>query len=503
MPSSSHRTLHTNLFGLVEVGTPHVHRHDLDDFRGLQSAQVGGDGRLVPLLQHADDGSLGEVGQHQPGLAEQMNLVNAHPLRGHEGRRLVQPTDVPVEQVADGLLVHPNLVGHGHECPADALLAHPPHQPLGHLPPVVHVGEWLEERLAASLAAVAGAGQLDDDSLPVGGQVGQLLRPCAVPVQIVGQRLAVMTPVRFLVVGRMDVVGVALILHRRNRPVGEVQDVHGLRPSEQFFCRRLDPSAAMLVQLVRFSDQSRHLIDTTSTPPECVPPTLVIHPPPVPRLARVNSRPSRNQLGDRRLTCRLLLGLDGDQEGEDLPAQMRRRLPRQGLPGERHLLQGVAGRGREPAVNAVTVTDDFGELGRLDANGNVAVVRGAADHPPLHLRHRPRTDDRLVRSGGGVPLHPHGRLTLIPGVAGLTLHEPTPPPRPVEPATGGTAVGVPVQVASPGLAESAARPAVLDSHVSAAAVSSRHGKLRPILGNHASETVDSVCDDLSSHGFLR
>ena len=213
----------------VEVRTPHVHRDHLDRLPLGEGLQVGRHGLLVPLLQHPEDGPLGQVGQNAPGPLEQVNLVDAHAFGRLEHGLGVQPLDVGPEHVADGLLVHPHVAGHAGERPVDALLLDVPGQPASHLAPLVHVGELLEERHAAFGAAVTLSGQFDAYPLAVNGQVHQQLLAAPVAVHL-GEHLpaldAVVEPGP-LVTGSLNPVVVGRLLDGGDGPARQVEEVHG------------------------------------------------------------------------------------------------------------------------------------------------------------------------------------------------------------------------------------------------------------------------------------
>jgi hypothetical protein len=75
--------------GLV-VGPPPIHGHEFHPFVVSQALQERDHTRPVPIAEQIEDDPLLHVGEHAPGPAAEMDLVDAEPVRCDERARRIQ-----------------------------------------------------------------------------------------------------------------------------------------------------------------------------------------------------------------------------------------------------------------------------------------------------------------------------------------------------------------------------------------------------------------------------
>ncbi len=190
----------------------------------MQVVEVVHHGILVPVREHVDDGIIVDVANDAARLDE-VDFVNAHPLRCLEPELCFQLVDVVAEDVADGLLVKASVIGDAGEGSHQALLADPLHQPVGHFALGVDGGQLIHESLAARLAPPAARVHVDRKALAVGWLVADdlLIAPVAdQAIRTAGRADA--GRVRDFGIYVIVVVGFLDPLHLE---IGELQDVRG------------------------------------------------------------------------------------------------------------------------------------------------------------------------------------------------------------------------------------------------------------------------------------
>lgn len=176
-----HRNAGEHLVHHVPVGAPHVDGHALDHAPVLEVVQPAREGVLVPGGQHLYGPLLAHVGQHQAHLPVDLRLVDAQPDRQFGLVLGVQLGDELPGQVADGLVVAPNLLGDAHEGVPQAPGPDQGSAALRHAPVRLDARQRLEEGLPAVPALVALhlglelGGRAPDRAVRVGHQLGAVL----------------------------------------------------------------------------------------------------------------------------------------------------------------------------------------------------------------------------------------------------------------------------------------------------------------------------------------
>lgn len=168
---------HDSVHG-VSVRVPHINRYNTN-LAGVERGQELNDVRLVALGQHFHDGSLADIGDDAAGL-DDVNLVNPHDLRSLESELGLHAGHVVVEDVADGLLVHTNVLSDMSERPLVGLRFDMADQAACHTPIGVHVAQVLEEGGVAGTALHLPAINEQTDTLTSDRRVEKQVRLSAI-----------------------------------------------------------------------------------------------------------------------------------------------------------------------------------------------------------------------------------------------------------------------------------------------------------------------------------
>jgi len=170
-----------HLVDSVLVGRPHVHGNHLDSLLVFDACEVGDDVLLAAAGQHFNQRAFLHVGHDATELRQDVDLVQAHPLRCLDVQALQLHLGEASEDTADGRFVDAQLASHGRELSLHRTLDDVVNQALGHHVRVIHVRDRLIQRLPATLALEALPVGPDDDVAAMHGQVEvfHALRPIA------------------------------------------------------------------------------------------------------------------------------------------------------------------------------------------------------------------------------------------------------------------------------------------------------------------------------------
>lgn len=150
-----HHGVRQQLGGNPLIRPPHVDGDHLDDAAVPEVPQPGRQGVLVPGRKHVQQLATLHVRQHQAHLAGNLRLVDTQnpgqlgSVAGRQGLHALR------SHGTDGLLVHPDLLGHQGKGVNQGLAGDEVRAPLGHPALVQHPAQRLKECLPAVPAPVA------------------------------------------------------------------------------------------------------------------------------------------------------------------------------------------------------------------------------------------------------------------------------------------------------------------------------------------------------------
>lgn len=153
------------------VGVPHIHCHDFDLIRFVESHQPVDNGVLIAIIQNIQNGILTNVGQHAARSAQGEYLIDAQHLGSNDRVHQILSRGMSDKDVPYGLGIDAKLSGNVAVGSAGALPLNVFQRPLGKPMVSAQEGSGFDEGLLAILTAVPLPLDLEHHSLAHGRKI--------------------------------------------------------------------------------------------------------------------------------------------------------------------------------------------------------------------------------------------------------------------------------------------------------------------------------------------